>query len=154
MTALGRPTALERLVWDFGDGSTLQAVDTPRGKLGAVICWANYTPALRMAMYQQGVAIYCVPTADNRDTWQSTMQRIVLEGRCFVPAPAAIAVSGQPHEQPAARSARDGADARRKHDVRPPGPAGRWADLPRGCAVHRRARPVRHPDGEVQAAAL
>jgi nitrilase len=78
------PTALERLVWGFGDGSTLQAVDTPYGPLGAVICWENYMPALRMAMYQQRVAIYCAPTADDRDSWVGTMQHIALEGRCFV----------------------------------------------------------------------
>jgi len=78
------PTALERLVWGFGDGSTLAAVDTPYGKLGAVICWENYMPALRMAMYQQRVALYCAPTADDRDSWACTMQHIALEGRCFV----------------------------------------------------------------------
>ena len=78
------PTALERLVWGYGDGSTLAAVDTPWGKLGAVICWENYMPMLRMAMYQQRVAIYCAPTADDRDSWQSTMRHIALEGRCFV----------------------------------------------------------------------
>lgn len=78
------PTALERLVWGFGDGSTLAAVDTPFGRLGAVICWENYMPALRMAMYQQRVALYCAPTADDRDSWASTMQHIALEGRCFV----------------------------------------------------------------------
>lgn len=78
------PTALERLVWGFGDGSTLRAVDTPFGKLGAVICWENYMPALRMAMYQQRVTLYCAPTADDRDSWASTMQHIALEGRCFV----------------------------------------------------------------------
>jgi len=78
------PTALERLVWGFGDGSTLKAVDTPWGKLGAVICWENYMPMLRMAMYQQHVAIYCAPTADDRDSWASTMRHIALEGRCFV----------------------------------------------------------------------
>ena len=78
------PTALERLVWGFGDGSTLAAVDTPWGRLGAVICWENYMPMLRMAMYQQRVAIWCAPTADDRDSWQSTMQHIALEGRCFV----------------------------------------------------------------------
>ena len=78
------PTALERLVWGFGDGSTLKAVDTPWGKLGAVICWENYMPALRLAMYQQRVTIYCAPTADDRDTWASTMTHIALEGRCFV----------------------------------------------------------------------
>src|SRR3990167_6335524 len=78
------PTALERLVWGQGDGSTLRAVDTPYGKLGAVICWENYMPALRMAMYQQRVALYCAPTADDRDTWISTLQHIAMEGRCFV----------------------------------------------------------------------
>ncbi len=78
------PTALERLIWGFGDGSTLKAVDTPYGKMGAVICWENYMPALRMAMYQQRVALYCAPTADDRDTWIGTLQHIALEGRCFV----------------------------------------------------------------------
>ncbi len=78
------PTALERLVWGYGDGSTLKAVDTPFGKLGAVICWENYMPALRMAMYQQRVALYCAPTADDRDSWISTMQHVAMEGRCFV----------------------------------------------------------------------
>lgn len=78
------PTALERLVWGFGDGSTLKAVDTPYGKMGAVICWENYMPALRMAMYQQRIALYCAPTADDRDTWVGTMQHIAMEGRCFV----------------------------------------------------------------------
>lgn len=78
------PTALERLIWGFGDGSTLKAVDTPYGKMGAVICWENYMPALRMAMYQQRIALYCAPTADDRDTWIGTMQHIAMEGRCFV----------------------------------------------------------------------
>lgn len=78
------PTALERLVWGFGDGSTLPVFDTPIGKLGAVICWENYMPMLRMAMYAKGIQIYCAPTADDRDTWISTMQHVALEGRCFV----------------------------------------------------------------------
>ncbi len=78
------PTALERLVWGYGDGATLQAIDTPYGKLGAVICWENYMPAMRMAMYQQRVALYCAPTADDRDSWIASMQHIAMEGRCFV----------------------------------------------------------------------
>jgi len=78
------PTAAERLVWGFGDGSTLPAFDTPLGKLGAVICWENYMPMLRMAMYGKGVSLYCAPTADDRETWLSTMRHIALEGRCFV----------------------------------------------------------------------
>lgn len=78
------PTAAERLCWGFGDGSTLTTVDTPYGPLGAVICWENYMPLLRMAMYSKRIAIYCAPTADDRDSWASTMQHIALEGRCFV----------------------------------------------------------------------
>ena len=78
------PTAMERLIWGFGDGSTLPVFDTPLGRLGAVICWENYMPLLRMAMYAKGIQLYCAPTADDRDTWLSTMQHVALEGRCFV----------------------------------------------------------------------
>jgi nitrilase len=78
------PTAMERLVWGFGDGSTLTVVDSPLGKIGAVICWENYMPLLRMAMYARGVELYCAPTADDRETWLPTMRHVALEGRCFV----------------------------------------------------------------------
>ena len=78
------PTALERMIWGFGDGSTLKAVESPYGKIGAVICWENYMPMLRMAMYAQQVALYCAPTADDRDSWLPSMRHIALEGRCFV----------------------------------------------------------------------
>lgn len=78
------PTAAERLCWGFGDGSTLDPVETPWGRMGAVICWENYMPLLRTAMYGKGVSIYCAPTADDRDSWPATMQHIALEGRCFV----------------------------------------------------------------------
>jgi len=78
------PTGMERLVWGFGDGSTLSVFDTNYGRLGAVICWENYMPLLRMAMYSKGIQIYCAPTADSRPTWLPTMQHVALEGRCFV----------------------------------------------------------------------
>ena len=78
------PTAMERMIWGYGDGSTLTVVESPYGKIGAVICWENYMPMLRMAMYAKNVALYCAPTVDDRDTWLSTMQHIALEGRCFV----------------------------------------------------------------------
>ena len=78
------PTASERLVWGCGDGSTLPVFDTPLGRIGAVICWENYMPLLRMAMYSKGIQIYCAPTADSRDTWLATMRHVALEGRCFV----------------------------------------------------------------------
>ena len=78
------PTAMERLIWGFGDGSTLPVFETPLGKIGSVICWENYMPMLRMAMYSKGIQLYCAPTVDDRDTWIPTMQHIALEGRCFV----------------------------------------------------------------------
>jgi nitrilase len=78
------PTALERMIWGFGDGSTLTVVDSPYGRIGSVICWENYMPMLRMAMYAKDVALYCAPTADDRDTWLPSMRHIALEGRCFV----------------------------------------------------------------------
>lgn len=78
------PTASERLVWGFGDGSTLPVFPTPLGKLGAVVCWENYMPLLRTAMYSKGIEIYCAPTADARDSWLATVRHIAIEGRCFV----------------------------------------------------------------------
>jgi nitrilase len=78
------PTALERLVWGFGDGSTLTVADSAIGRLGSVVCWENYMPLLRTAMYAKGIELYCAPTVDDRDTWLPTMRTIALEGRCFV----------------------------------------------------------------------
>jgi nitrilase len=78
------PTAAERLVWGYGDGSTLPVFATEIGKLGAVICWENYMPLLRTAMYGKGIQLYCAPTADGRDSWLATVRHIACEGRCFV----------------------------------------------------------------------
>ncbi|MBV8145162.1 MAG: carbon-nitrogen hydrolase family protein [Gammaproteobacteria bacterium] len=78
------PTAAERLIWGCGDGSTLKAFDTQLGKIGGLICWENYMPLARMAMYAQGVQIYCAPTVDDRDVWIPTVTHIAREGRCFV----------------------------------------------------------------------
>ncbi|MEM9802235.1 MAG: carbon-nitrogen hydrolase family protein [Planctomycetota bacterium] len=78
------PTALERCVWGRGDGSTLEVVETPLGRIGAAICWENYMPLLRAALYEKGVELYCAPTVDDRDVWQATLRHIAVEGRCFV----------------------------------------------------------------------
>jgi nitrilase len=79
-----KPTAAERLIWGEVDGSTLTAISTEHGRLGGLICWENYMPLARMALYSQGVDIYLAPTADARPTWQATLQHIACEGRCFV----------------------------------------------------------------------
>jgi len=78
------PTAMERLIWGFGDGSTLAVVPTELGRLGAAICWENYMPQVRLAMYAQNVELYCAPTVDDRDSWQPSMRHIAMEGRCHV----------------------------------------------------------------------
>src|SRR4029077_3157145 len=78
------PTGGERLVWGMGDGSTLQVVDTGFGRLGGLICWENYMPLARAAMYAQGIDVYLAPTWDNSDTWVATMRHIAKEGRVFV----------------------------------------------------------------------
>jgi nitrilase len=79
-----KPTASERLIWGEGDGSTLTVLPTPWGKLGGLICWENYMPLARMALYGKGVEIYLAPTADGRETWQASLRHIACEGRCFV----------------------------------------------------------------------
>jgi nitrilase len=79
-----KPTAAERLIWGEGDGSTLTAVQTEFGVMGGLICWENYMPLARMAMYGKGVELYLAPTADARQSWQATLRHIALEGRCFV----------------------------------------------------------------------
>ena len=79
-----KPTAAERIIWGEDDGSTLTVIDTPYGRMGSLICWENYMPLARMAMYLKGVKLYIVPTADQREIYQATMRHIAFEGRCFV----------------------------------------------------------------------
>lgn len=79
-----KPTAQERVIWGEDDGSTLSTFQTVIGRIGGLICWENYMPMARMAMYQKGVQLYLAPTADSRENWQSTMKHIALEGRCYV----------------------------------------------------------------------
>jgi nitrilase len=85
------PTAGERLIWGTGDGSTMPVfthsfTGSPDGQatVGAAICWENYMPLFRAAMYDKGVDVWCAPTVDDRDAWQATMRHVALEGRCFV----------------------------------------------------------------------
>jgi nitrilase len=78
------PTGGERTVWGMGDGSMLDVVRTPFGVVGGLICWENYMPLARAAMYAQGVDIYLAPTWDNSETWVSTLQHIAKEGRVYV----------------------------------------------------------------------
>ena len=78
------PTNPERMVWGFGDGSGLNVIDTSAGRIGTLICWENYMPLARYALYGQGVEIYIAPTYDSGDGWIGTLQHIAREGRCWV----------------------------------------------------------------------
>ena len=78
------PTGGERLVWGFGDGSDLDVHDTAYGRIGGLICWENYMPLARAALYGQGLDVYLAPTWDNSDTWLSTLRHIAKEGRVHV----------------------------------------------------------------------
>jgi nitrilase len=78
------PTGGERLIWAQGDGSTLAAYDTPLGKLGGLICWENYMPLARYAMYAWGTQIYVAATWDRGEPWLSTLRHIAKEGRVYV----------------------------------------------------------------------
>ncbi len=79
-----KPTGTERIIWAEDSGESLVTFKTKIGKLGGLICWENYMPLARQAMYEKGVEIYIAPTADSREEWTATMKHIALEGRCFV----------------------------------------------------------------------
>jgi nitrilase len=81
------PTNHERLVWGPGDGGGLRAVETSFGRLGGLICWENYMPLARFALYESGVEIYLASTADDGDAWQATLVHIARESRAFVVSP-------------------------------------------------------------------
>jgi nitrilase len=78
------PTNPERMVWGQGDASGLRVVPTSLGRLGGLICWENYMPLARYALYAEGVEIYVASTWDEGDTWISSMRHIAAEGRCWV----------------------------------------------------------------------
>lgn len=78
------PTNPERMVWGFGDASGLKVIDTPAGRIGTLLCWENYMPLARYALYSQGVELYIAPTYDSGDDWISSLQHIAREGGCWV----------------------------------------------------------------------
>jgi nitrilase len=78
------PTNPERMVWGQGDASGLRVTETPIGRIGALICWENYMPLARYALYAEGVEVYVASTWDEGDTWIATLRHIAAEGRCWV----------------------------------------------------------------------
>ena len=78
------PTAAERTVWSNGQGPMLTVVDIAGVKVGALICWENYMPLARAALYEKGIDVLLSPTWDNSDEWVPTLRHIAKEGRVFV----------------------------------------------------------------------
>ena len=134
------PTNHERLVWGQGDGRGLEAVETGFGRLGGLICWENYMPLARVALYESGVEIYVASTADDGDAWQQTLVHIARESRAYVRCagalPARVGVSGR---LPARRGDRGSRNDRPRRQ-RDPCP-GRL--VPRRAAVRRGGNPLR-----------
>ncbi|MBA2474911.1 MAG: carbon-nitrogen hydrolase family protein [Actinobacteria bacterium] len=95
------PTNHERLVWGQGDGGGLRAFETGLGRIGGLICWENYMPLARFALYESGIEIYVASTADDADAWQSTLVHLARESRAFVVAPCHFQrASGYPESFP------------------------------------------------------
>jgi nitrilase len=104
------PTNHERLVWGQGDGRGLTAVETGFGRIGGLICWENYMPLARVALYEAGVEIYIASTADDGDAWQSTLVHLARESRAYVIAPCHFQRAASYPDDFALRSELDGAD--------------------------------------------
>ena len=78
------PTGGERLIWAQGDGSTFQSYETMAGKVAGLICWENYMPLARNAIYETGAQILAAPTWDKSPKWLQSMQHNAREGGLFV----------------------------------------------------------------------
>ena len=104
------PTNHERLVWGQGDGRGLTSVETGFGRLGGLVCWENYMPLARVALYESGVEIYVASTADDGDAWQATLVHLARESRAYVISPCAFQrASSYPDDFPL-RAELEGAD--------------------------------------------
>ncbi len=78
------PTHAERLVWGMGDGSDLQVHQTALGRIGGLICWENFMPLARFAVYAQGIDIWVAPTLATHEPWVASLRHIAREGACHV----------------------------------------------------------------------
>ncbi len=78
-----KPTGTERVVWGDADKDFFPVTETPWGPVGSLICWESYMPLARVALYQKGITIYISPNTNDNPEWQSTIQHIAIEGKCF-----------------------------------------------------------------------
>ena len=81
-----KPTGAERFIWaDTQDKDKhFPIIDTPFGKMGSLICWENYMPLARVALYKRGVAMYLAPNTNNNLEWHDAIKHIAVEGHVYV----------------------------------------------------------------------
>jgi nitrilase len=120
------PTNHERLVWGQGDGRGLRAIPTPLGRIGGLICWENYMPLARFALYESGVEIYIASTADDGDAWQATLVHLARESRAFVVAPSHFQRAGSYPESFPLRRLLEGLDVLGRGGSAILGPSGEY----------------------------
>jgi predicted amidohydrolase len=78
------PTYTERMVWGLGDAQGLQAIGTPIGRVGGLICWEHWMPLARQAMHDSGEDIHVAVWPNVHDMLQVASRQYAFEGRCFV----------------------------------------------------------------------
>jgi predicted amidohydrolase len=78
------PTYTERMVWGLGDADGLQAVTTPAGRVGGLICWEHWMPLARQAMHESGEDIHVAVWPNVHEMVQIASRQYAFEGRCFV----------------------------------------------------------------------
>ncbi|HIR92360.1 MAG TPA: carbon-nitrogen hydrolase family protein [Candidatus Egerieimonas intestinavium] len=79
-----KPTGAERFIWGDGYEGAFPVVETPWGIMGSLICWENYMPLARAALYEKGISIYLAPNTNDNPEWQDTIKHIAIEGHCYV----------------------------------------------------------------------
>lgn len=79
-----KPTGTERCIWGDGNKGAFPIAETPWGNMGSLICWENYMPLARAALYEKGVALYLAPCTNDNPEWQDTVKHIAIEGHCYV----------------------------------------------------------------------
>lgn len=89
------PTYSERMVWGPGDAAGLQAVDTPAGRVGGLICWEHWMPLARQALHESGEDIHVAVWPTAHEMHQVASRQYAFEGRCFVLAAGSLLRAGQ-----------------------------------------------------------
>jgi len=84
------PTYTERMVWGPGDAAGLRAVDTPAGKVGALVCWEHWMPLARHAMHESGEDVHVALWPTVHEMHQVASRQYAFEGRCFVLASGSV----------------------------------------------------------------